>query len=384
MKKLLKNCRIISPDVDIARGYVIVEKDTITAVGMGDAPQFDGEILDLDGKNLLPGFIDIHCHGRSGYDFCDQESEAFTVIGRDKLKDGVTSFLATTLTLPEEDLVQVCRNAVEYHKNVKDGANLLGLHLEGPFFNPPCAGAQNPAYLKPLDIGLIDRLNTIFPVKKVSFSPELPGSPQFTAELTQRQIMASGGHTQATEEEFEACRLAGMKHLTHFCNVMTPLHHLRFGLVGAGLLNDDVALEMICDGIHLGEKMLRLIAKNKPAEKMMIITDAMRASGMPDGDYSLGGLPVLVKNGKATLSDGVTVAGSTLRYYEGLKHLVKVTGLPLAQAVKAAGSNQARTLDLGKRGEIRVGYLADIAVLDENFTPSMTICGGEIRWSVAG
>lgn len=381
MKKLLKNCRIVSPDLDIPKGYVIIDQETIIDLGEGDGPATDAEIIDLGGRMLMPGFIDIHCHGRSGYDFCDPEAEAFTVIGKDKLKDGVTSFLATTLTLPEEDLAQVARNAADYARNVKDGATLLGLHLEGPFFNPACAGAQNPAYLKPLEIGLIDRINEIFPVKKVSFSPELPGSPQFTAELSRRQIMASGGHTQATAEEFEACRIRGMKHLTHFCNVITPLHHLRFGLVGSGLLNGDVFVEMICDGVHLGEKMIRLISQNKPADRMMLITDAIRASGMPDGNYSLGGLPVLVKNGKATLSDGVTVAGSTLRYCYGLKHLVNVTGMPLDQAVKTTSLSQALSLDLGKRGEIRVGFLADLTVLEEDFTPVMTICAGKIRWS---
>ena len=216
-------------------------------------------------------------------------------------------------------------------------------------------------------------------MKKVSFSPELPGGEEFTRELSEMGIMPSGGHTEADYACYERCREAGMKHLTHFCNVMTPLHHLRFGMVGGGLLDDDVYVEMICDGIHLCDQMIQLIARVKGPQRMMLITDSMRAAAMPDGDYSLGGLPVVVKDGCARLTTG-QVAGSTLRYFNGLKRLVRLTGLPLCEAIRATSLNQAESLHLGRRGRLEKDYVADVVLLDENLDVRMTICSGDIRW----
>ena len=326
MKTLIKNCRIVSPGIDIPEGQIVIEDKRIVYAGvsLADVPS-DCKIIDANGAIAVPGFIDIHSHGRSNFDFCDCTEEAFATIGRGKLEDGVTGFLATSLSVSYDDLRLLCQQAEQYKKNITDGATLLGVHLEGPFFNPPCAGAQNPAYLKNPEIGIIDELNAISSVLKVSYSPELPGALEFTKALTERGIMPSGGHTEADYDCFEQHRAAGMKHLTHFCNVMTPVHHLRFGMVGAGLMDDDVYVEMICDGVHLCDQMIALIAKLKGPERMMLITDAMRASAMPDGEYTLGGLPVIVKDGCARLTTG-PVAGSTLRYFNGLKRLVRVTG----------------------------------------------------------
>ena len=303
MTTLIRNCRIVSPGVDIPRGNILLANGLIAA--LGGIPECDADTV-IDGNGLIaaPGFIDIHSHGRSGHDFCDGTPEAFAAIGRGKLQDGVTGFLATSLTVPEDELRNFCRQAEWYKKNVPDGASLLGIHLEGPFFNPACAGAQNPAFLESPRIGLVDELDAISPVKKVSFSPELPGGLEFTRQLRERGIMPSGGHTEADYGCYEAARAAGMKHLTHFCNVMTPVHHLRFGMVGGGLMDDDVYVEMICDGVHLCDQMIRMIAKLKGPGRMMLITDAMRASAMPDGDYTLGGLPVVVKDGCARLVTG--------------------------------------------------------------------------------
>ena len=379
MKTLIRNCRIVSPGMDIPAGNILLENDRITAVGI--APEKETDLV-IDGQDLIavPGFIDIHSHGRSNYDFCDGTREAFAAIGRGKLQDGVTGFLATGLSVSEDDLRNLCRQAEWYKKNVPDGASLLGIHLEGPFFNPSCAGAQNPAFLQHPRIGLVEELNAISPVKKVSFSPELPGGLEFTRQLCEHGIMPSGGHSEADYECFEAARQAGMKHLTHFCNVMTPVHHLRFGMVGGGLMADDVYVEMICDGVHLCDQMIRMIAKLKGPERMMLITDAMRASGMPDGNYSLGGLPVIVKDGCARLTTG-QVAGSTLRYHGGLKRLVCLTGLPLSEAIRTTSLNQAESLRLGKRGRIKKDFIADIVLLDRNLDVRMTLVNGIVRWN---
>jgi len=379
MTTCITGCRIVSPGVDIQEGCILIDGDEIAAVAENKPDGFSGQVIDGRGLIAVPGFIDIHSHGRSGFDFCDGSAEGFSAIGRGKLEDGVTGFLATSLSVSSEDLRRLCRLAADYLENTPDGATLLGVHLEGPFFNPACAGAQNPAFLKNPDIALVDELNAIAPVKKVSFSPELPGGEEFTKALADRGIMPSGGHTEADYERYSRCRELGMKHLTHFCNVMTPLHHLRFGMVGGGLLDDDVYVEMICDGVHLCDQMIQLIARMKGPGKMMLITDAMRACAMPDGGYTLGGLPVVVKGGCARLTTG-QVAGSTLRYFNGLKRLVRLTGLPLSEAVRATSLNQAESLHLGKRGKLEKGFVADIVLLDRELDVQKTICNGILRW----
>ena len=378
MRTLIRNCRIVSPGTDIPSGDILLENDRIAAVGKVAGNGAD-TVIDGRGLTAAPGFIDIHSHGRSNYDFCDGTPEAFAAIGRGKLEDGVTGFLATSLSVSEDDLRNLCRQAEWYKRNVPDGATLLGVHLEGPFFTPSCAGAQNPAFLQHPRIELVEELDAISPVKKVSFSPELPGGLEFTRQLCERGIMPSGGHSEADYACFEAARQAGMKHLTHFCNVMTPVHHLRFGMVGGGLMADDVYTEMICDGVHLCDQMIQLIAKLKGPTRMMLITDAMRASAMPDGNYTLGGLPVVVRDGCARLTTG-PVAGSTLRYFNGLKRLVRVTGMPLADAVRCTSLNQAESLGLGKRGKLEKDFVADIVLLDGDLDVRMTLVNGVVRW----
>lgn len=379
MRTLIENVRIVSPGVDIPRGTIVIENGIITAIEK-DLPSKNDDVV-IRGDDLIaaPGFIDIHFHGRSNYDFCDCTEEAFSVIGKKKLEDGVTGFLATSLSVAEEDLERLCSLAEQYKNCVSDGATMLGVHLEGPFFNPRCAGAQNPAFLREPDIALVDRLAEITRIRKVSFSPELSGGVEFAAALAERGIMPSGGHTEADYERYTLCRRAGMKHLTHFCNVMTPLHHLRFGMVGGGLMDDDVYVEMICDGVHLCDEMIRMIARLKGVRRMMLITDAMRASGMPDGAYTLGGLDVVVRDGCARLTTGA-VAGSTLRYHDGLKRLMRLTGLPLCEAICTTSLNQAESLGLGNRGKIEVGFIADIVLLNDELDPQITICGGKIKW----
>ncbi|MCI6287682.1 MAG: N-acetylglucosamine-6-phosphate deacetylase [Lentisphaeria bacterium] len=379
MKTLLSNCRLVTPDFDLTASLLLDDGKVDRIVFPGEEPPAADKVYDLTGKSVLPGFIDIHCHGRGNMDFSDATPEAFHTIGCGKLSEGVTGFLATTLTVSEEDISRTCRCAEDYRRNNTDGARLLGVHLEGPFIAPEGAGAQNPEFLRNPDIELVKKWNDICPVRKVSFSPELPRALEFIRGLRKLGIMPSGAHSLAEYNLFEPARAAGMKHLTHFCNVLTPMHHLKFGFVGGGLRSGDVFVETICDGVHLCDEMIDIIFRLKGPERVMIITDAMRAAGMPDGQYSLGGLPVFVKNGRATLENG-RVAGSTGLYDDGFRRVLRTTGLPPKEAVKSTSWNQAQSLNLGKRGRLEPGYEADLVIMDSEGKVLETWIAGKPRW----
>lgn len=374
MSLRIEHCRIISPGTDVSDATLRIDKDGRIS---DEPPSADDEILDAGGRIAVPGFFDIHTHGRSNADFSDGTPEAFQTVGEGKIKDGVTSFLATTLTLDESEIRKTFESAVHYAETNRTGAILEGIHLEGPFIHPDCAGAQNPAFLKKPDIRLVDELNAIFPIRKVSYSPELDPDCRFAHALVERGIMPSGAHSTADYETFERARQAGMKHLTHFCNVMTPLHHLRPGMVGGGLLRDDVSVEIICDGVHLRDEMIRIIARIKPIDRIMLITDSIRAAGMPDGNYSLGGLPVFVNNGRATLGNGA-VAGSTLRYFNGLRKFAALAERPLRDIIRTTSLNQAESLGINHLGRLEKNNHADIVLLDDSFRPQGVIVRGRI------
>ena len=376
---LIKNCRLVTPGIDRGWCSLRTEGDRIIEIGEDLVPRQTDEIIEAQGLIAMPGFIDIHSHGRSNFDFCDASSDAMLTLGRDKLQDGVTGFLVTTLTVSADTLRKVCQESARYAQRADSGAAMLGVHLEGPFINADCVGAQNPEFLLKPDIKLVDELNAIVPIRKVSYSPELDGAIEFTRELVKRGIVASAAHTSADYDCFEKARAAGLTHITHFCSMITPLHHLRFGMVGGGLLAENVFVEIICDGIHMLEQMIDLIVRVKGPERIMLITDSMRAAGCSDGDYSLGGLPVRVANGCARLLTG-QIAGSTLVYYKGFQRYLRASRLPLCEAVRATSLNQAESLGISDRGRLQSGFIADIVLTNGKLEPQITIVNGKIKW----
>ena len=375
MKSLIKNAYIVSPDIEIRNGAVLIENGTIAAVFMeGETVPAADHVFDAAGKMVVPGFIDIHVHGRSGCDFCDGTPEAVVTIADDKLKDGVTSFLGTTLTVGEPQLTAALQCAADYMKS-PTGAKIAGIHLEGPFINPKCLGAQNPAFVKLPDIEMVKRLNAVYPIKKVSYAIEVEGALPFTRELLAMGITPSCVHTEASYADYEKASQLGLRNLSHFCNQMTPLHHRDIGMVGAGFLHDEAFIELICDKLHICPEMIKLVFKVKHADRIQLITDAMRAAGMPDGTYDLGGMNVTVEGNAARLENGA-LAGSTLLYYDGLKNILEITGRPLSELIKSTSWNQAQALGLEKLGKIETGFMADIAVLNNDFSPSAVFVDG--------
>ncbi len=381
MSLLLKNCHLISPDQNFKGSSILVDKGMIQRIyAEGDALPAADQLIDVCGAMTMPGFIDVHCHGKSGVDFCDATDEAMETIGIDKLKEGVTSYLPTTLTLPEDLLARSLQTAANYTKKGVKGCKLPGVHLEGPFINPKCLGAQNPEYVREPDIEMVKRLNAIYPVKKVSYAVEMPRGAEFAAELISAGILPSCVHSAAKYADFKKAYDHGLSSLTHFCNQMTPLHHRDIGLVGAGLLHQEVYIEMICDKLHLCPDMIKLVFSLKDVNHIQLITDAMRAAGMPDGESSLGGLPVIVKDGAARLASNGALAGSTLQICDALRNVYEITGLPLEQLVKTTSFNQAQALGLEKVGKLAPGYCADIVILNDKFKVSSAFVDGELRY----
>ena len=259
MKTLIRNAHVISPGIDLKRASVVIEKGRIRSVTADAVPKtgFD-TVVDVRGKYLVPGFIDVHTHGACGHDVCDATPEAIAAIAAAKLAEGCTSFLPTTLTVANRTLKAAARAVAAYRRDERF-AKALGIHLEGPFINPACCGAQNPAFVRRPSIREVLGIAAISPVKLVSFAPEMTGGTAFAAACRDHGIVPSCGHTGATFAQFLSAYDAGLRHLTHFCNQMTKLHHREIGIVGAGFLLDDLNTEVICDRIHLCDDMLRLV-----------------------------------------------------------------------------------------------------------------------------
>lgn len=363
---LLTNAHLISPGVSRHGASVLIEGGIITEIA--DRPSGD---LDLGGKMLLPGFIDIHAHGADGADVCDASVKGLDHIARTKLREGVTTWLPTTLTQAPEKLVEIVATVGRWAATAP--ISIPGLHLEGPFINREKAGAQNPDFVRPPDLAELRRLHEIFPALVLSLAPEMPGSQELVREATALGITSSAAHTAADYATIRHAMTAGLRHLTHFGNAMTGLHHREIGVVGAGLLEDSLHLEIIADGIHLAPEMIKLIFNRVPRENIMLITDSVSASWQADGETSLGGLPVEIKDGVARLKEGGALAGSTLRFNRGLKLVQELTGEPLEKLVATTSWNQARSLGLPDVGRIEPGYRGDLVILDENFEVERTL-----------
>ena len=294
---------------------------------------------------------------------------------RPKLREGVTTFLPTTWTESPEALVAMAQSAAAYREN-QDFARTPFLHVEGPYLNPDQAGAQNPSLMRSPDIAEMDALHEVCPLGLISVAPELDGALPFIEAMTQRGITTSAAHSNATYEEFLAAKKVGLSHLTHFCNQMSPLHHRAIGLVGSGFLDNEVRLELICDTVHLEEAMIATVFKHVPLARLMLITDSIAASHLGDGEYTLSeGTVITVKDGVARIPAG-NLAGSTLLFNEGLRHVARITGRSNDELVRTTGANQADSLGLSDRGRLEPGKLADVTLLDEHYEVKAVFVGG--------
>ncbi len=372
---LLENIQIITPDRKVEWGALHIANGKIAGVLSAGAPLPDCDrTLDGGGLRAFPGLIDVHTHGAMGHDCSDGDAEGMAAFAHAKLAEGVTSFLPTTVTLSRDALRRAMRTIAA---TPRGGAKIPGVHLEGPFIHPACAGAQAAEHAIPFDSGLVREMHALFPILKISFAPELPGAEEFTREVLKLGITPSAAHSNATYAEFARCHAAGLRDMTHFGNRMSPLHHRDIGLVGAGMLHRDIYLELICDNLHLAPEMLQLLFQTKDIGHLILITDSMRASGMPDGDYTLGGLPVRRASGAARTPDGA-LAGSVLTMNRALANVETLTRLPLPELARIGSLNAAVSLGLEGLGRLEAGYCADIVLFEDDFTVNTVILNGEI------
>lgn len=391
MKTVFTNGRIILTD-RILDGYsVIAEDGVISDVTKGNTAA--DKVVDLDGRYLAPGFIDMHTHGAGGHDFMDGTEEAIKGACMTHLSHGTTSIVPTTLTCLNSELF----NFFEVFRKVKadwhEGPNLLGIHLEGPFFNAAQAGAQDPKFLQLptrenfmpiLEAGGAD-------IMRISVAVELEGALELGRELKKRGVIAAIGHSDATYAEVAKAVEAGYSFVTHLYSGMSALHRVGpyrvLGVVESAYLFDELGVEIISDGKHLPPELLRLIVKNKGIDNICLITDSMRGAGMPEGSRpKLGSLTngqeTLIRDGVAMMPDLKAFAGSVCTTDRCVRAMYKLAGVSLPDAVRMMTANPARVLGInGSKGTIAKGMDADLVVFDEDINISSVYVGGEPRYT---
>lgn len=339
----------------------VYEKECSTASG-------NEMVTDAAGNYVIPGLTDIHFHGCMGSDCCDGTVEAFQTIARYELSQGITSITPATMTMSEEVLSQICRAAKTYRDTAEENAaDFCGLYMEGPFINAAKKGAQNEKYITPADTAMLNRLQDLSGnmLRTVAIAPETAGAMDFIRENSSR-VNISIAHTTADYDTAKEAIACGASQLTHTYNAMPPLSHRAPGPIGAAADDDHCRAELICDGIHIHPAVVRTTFKMFGDDRIIFISDSMRAAGLADGQYDLGGQNVTVKGNLAVLEDG-TIAGSVTNLMDCVRTAVHDMGIPFASAVKCAAVNPAKAVGIyDAYGSLTPGKFANIVILDKN------------------
>lgn len=379
---LIKNVKIITP-YEVLLGYGIKIKDNkIVDINLEHLLEDLGEeIINGGGNYLSPGFIDIHNHGNSGYDVMDSTEEALDKMGEFHLSKGVTSYLGTIITSSYDDMIKAMDNIAAYN-NKFDRANLLGIHLEGPFFDIGKKGAQPEEFIRLPNLQDIENMIQISEgkMKMVSLAPELKGALQIIQKLRENNIAVAMAHTNSTFESAKRGIDFGITIATHLYNGMRSFSHREPGVIGASLTDERVYCELIYDRIHLHDGAVQIALKMKGYDKIVLVSDAMMAAGLEDGEYVLGNQKVYVKEGAARLASG-NLAGSTLNLQQAVYNMVNFLDIPLHEVVKMASLNPAKSIKEDKElGSIEIGKIADLILFDEDIKIKNAIIGGKLVW----
>ncbi len=367
----------MTPNGVIPHGWLLVREGRIAALGRGDAPAADN-IVDADGATLLPGFVDVHVHGGANFEAMDATPEALNTMSTFYARHGVTSFLATTWTDSRERIQAALETIASLTDTEMPGAALIGAHIEGPFLNPARCGAQSTTHIRRANRDeALAFLNTGC-VRLMALAPEYPENHWLIRECVQRGIAVSSAHTAATYDEMCAAVELGLTQTTHTFNAMTGLHHREPGTLGSALTLPQLRCELIADNIHVHPAAMKLVWLAKGADRVILITDAVRGAGMPDGDYPIDDRVVTIKDGAARLPDG-TLAGSTLTFDVAVRNFMAATGEPLERIWQATSLNAARNVGVSNRkGSLEIGKDADLILVDKHINVQLTMVEGRV------
>ncbi|MBS1600372.1 MAG: N-acetylglucosamine-6-phosphate deacetylase [Bacteroidetes bacterium] len=382
------NGKMILPDRISNGGSIIITNGKITEVSDRDIATENATLIDAGGKYISPGFIDMHVHGGGGHDFMDGTVHAFLEIAEIHARYGTTSMFPTTLTSSKDDLLNTLDIYEEANEKNHEGAQFLGMHLEGPYIAKTQAGAQDPRYIRDPDPAEYeDILHRYTSIKRWSAAPELPGALKFGECLRSKNILPAIAHTDAVYEDVLKAYESGYTHLTHFYSAMSGVTRRNgfrcAGVVESGYLMDELTVEIIADGIHLPAPFLQLIHKIKGVQRTALITDAVRGAGMPPGEIILGslkhGIKAIVEDGVAKLPDRSAFAGSVATTDRLVRNMISLAGLPLHDAVMMMAATPARIMGVfDKKGSLVVGKDADVLIFDDDIRIKMTMVNGKI------
>lgn len=376
---LLAGGHVVTPDGVLGPGWIRVAGGRIAAVGAGTTPVGEGEVVDLTDRWILPGFVDIHVHGGGGASFTEGDAPAARRAAAFHRAHGSTRIVASLVTAPLDELEQRAAMLAD----LADEGVIDGIHLEGPFLSHARCGAQDPRYLIDPDVPALKRLITAGRghVRQITIAPELPGAVGLIRAAVEAGVVAAAGHSDATAQATAAAIDAGVTHATHLFNGSRPLDHREPGPPGA-LLDRQVTCEVIADGTHLHDMTIRLAWRALGSGKLVLVTDAMGAAGMPDGRYRLGPQEVVVNGGVARLAEGLpgagSIAGSTATMAHCVRRALRNVQLPVLYVAAAASTTPARVAGLdGETGAIRSGLAADLVVLDTNLRLAAVMARGQ-------
>jgi len=371
---------VVTPSELISHGQVEIAGGKVLYAGPGKHPY--GEVRDHGDDLICPGLIDVHFHGGAGYDAMDGDPDALEAISGYLAAGGVTGFLATTQTAPRDELLESVRRLAAAAEAGLGGAKLLGLHLEGPYLSEEKRGAQHGDHIRAADTEELKALHDAAGgwMKIMTLAPEAPRALDAISWLADRGVVASAGHTDADYETALEAFGRGLSHVSHLYNGMRGLHHREPGILGAALTDGRVSVELIADGLHVHPAALRLAALCKGPAKTVLVSDSVKPAGLPDGEYTIRGRRVTLRDGVVWLPGGV-IAGSSIRLNDAVRVMVEEAGFSVSEAVQMASHTPARVLRLTPgKGRLAEGLDADVTVMDWRFNVKETIVGGETMY----
>lgn len=373
---IIKNVKVFTEEKTFVDGEIHAANGVFGEPGAEN----EGEVIDGEGCYAIPGLIDLHFHGCMGHDFCDGTKEAIAEIAKYEASIGVTAISPATMTLPVEELEHILAVAAEYKKEASEGADLIGINMEGPFISPKKKGAQDERNIVPCNAEICQKFVDASEglVKFVGVAPEESGESVEFIKAMKDKVHISLAHTNADYETAKAAFDAGANHAVHLYNAMPAFTHRAPGVVGAVADSEHVMAEIICDGVHIHPASVRATFKMMGADRMILVSDSMRATGMPDGRYTLGGLEVDVVGNRATLVSDGALAGSATNLLDCMRVAVKQMGIPLETAVACATMHPAKQLgEYDKYGSITVGKKANVVLLDKDLNLKAVIKDGK-------